>query len=235
MDKEQVGGANPAEEGLNPSGSETFQKGEGQTSGQEKPSVAELLKDPEASEIISKLVEEGVKREFQSNKDKRLDQVDKNATRLDKIEELMVGKGMDFSQAKATVLKEEKDLEIETKLNQLLENKPMETADTSDNWADRETAILGARNISPQDPEIVRFRRQFKTPEEYVEALPNRLWQLQTGITGGEGDASGGQGTPVVEDLEAEYQERLSKIPRGAVHQMNDLKAEYRKKGLNKW
>lgn len=46
---------------------------------------------------------------------------------------------------------------------------------------------------------------------------------------------AGGTGAVARPDLQAQYSEALSKIPRGSVEQIANLKSEFRKKGLEVW
>jgi len=221
-------------EGTDQSSQDTSGNESQQTSGQGQLSVEELLQSEAASKYIAEQVEKGVASEFQKNKDKRLQQVDDNKTEIQRIRELVEGKGLSFDEADAQIQSENRQIEIETKLNALIGDEAGGAGDTNKTWTERETAMLSGRGISPDNPELVRFRRSFDTPEEYVKALPDRLWQLQSGAKGDESGASGGQGSGVAsEDLQAEYDARIAGLSKPIPpHVLADTKAEFRKKGL---
>lgn len=202
-----------------------------QSSSQGTLDVAQLLADPTASELIDKMVDERVSKAFQSNKDKRLQKVDDNASRLDKIENKMEGNGMDYQTAKAEVLQEERDAKIDAAL-QSLETETVGSGDTQTDWTARETAILSGR-VDVNDPELRRFRNEFEDINEYLQALPNKVWQMQTRVQGDASGVAGGTGSAVDVDLKAEYDAELAALDKPIrPHVLADVKAKYRKKGL---
>lgn len=183
--------------------------------------------------LIDESVSDGVAKEFQSNKDKRFQ---KNEDELSRLRQLVEGKGMSFDDAEEVINQEVAMADLQTKLKQVLDGASTEDkGDTETSWADRQATILGQANIDPNDPELLRFRREFKEPAEYIAALPDKVWQMEGRPGGTEAGASGGEGQQVNVDLMAEYQAELAKIPRGQVSKISDLKAAYRKKNLEVW
>lgn len=213
----------------------TSQGEQQQTSSQDNQLVASLLESDVASGIISKLVEKGVASEFQKNKDKRLQQVDDNKSEITRLREKVEGKGMTFEDAEAQIQQENTQAEIQDQLAQVLQGKASDGDDTPKTWTEREAAILNSSAIDPRDPELKRFRDKFDDPDEYLKELPNKVWQMAKRPAGDEGSASGGQGTKVDEDLQAEYDKEMALIRRGDVKAITDLKKAYRKKGLEVW
>jgi len=230
MEKGMESGTPAEQEGTEQSIQETSGQQAERTSSQEAQSVAELLQSEEASGIVAGLVA----KEFQKNKDKRLADVPEIKSEVARLRELVEGKGMSFDEAEAQVGQEKRQAVIEGQLTEILANKATLPSDEGKSWIEREAAILGAKNVDQSDPEFIRFKREFDDPEKYLEALPDKVWQLQSRPTGTEGSASGGQGTQVNEDLEAEYNSRLALL-RGNVQGILALKKEMRGKGLDKW
>lgn len=219
-------------EGQNQSNSETSPGEHRQSSSQEAQLVASLLESKTASAILDKMVDERAAKYLQSNKDKRFQTVDDNTDRLDRLEALVDGKGMSFEDAKAQIQAEDRQSEIETTLNAILEGQAVGGSDIATDWTERETAILASQGINANDPELKRFKAKFDDPSEYIKQLPNKAWQMSTRPEAGEGSASGGQGTSVDEDLEAEYLKELATIRRGDIRAIDALKRKYRGLGL---
>ena len=183
--------------------------------------------------LIDQSVQDGVAKEFQSNKDKRFQ---KNEDELSRLRQLVEGKGMSFDDAEQVINQEDAMTDLQTKLAQVLDGTSTEdTGDTETSWADRQATILGQANIDPKDPELIRFKNEFKDPADYIAALPDKVWQMGIRPTGTEAGASGGEGKKVNVDLMAEYQAELAKIPRGQVGKINDLKKAFRAKNLEVW
>ena len=229
MEKGTVGQGTQGVEGQGVTNPETSQGEHLETSSQEKQLVAELLKSDAASEILDKMVEERASKYMQSNKDKRFQSQD---DRLERLESLVSGKGMSFEDAKAQIHREDEQAEIKEQLNQILSGQAGTGAVTPDNWTEREAAILASQGINANDPELRRFKAKFDDPTQYLKELPNKAWQMATRPEGSEGSASGGQGTSVDENLEAEYLKELAQIRRGDVRAIDALKRKYRGKGL---
>jgi len=214
-------------EGTGQSSQNTSQGEHQQSSSQDNQSVVELLKSEAASEAIAELVA----KEFQRNKDKRLRQVEDNVTEIQRLRELVEGKGMSFEDAEAQIQREDRDAKIETLAEQLLKGQAGQVADTNKPWTEREATILGGR-VQPSDPELKRFRNQFNSVDEYLAALPDKVWQMEKRPGASGASAAGGTGVVVHEDLEAKYLEELGQIRRGDVRSIDQLKRKYRKLGL---
>lgn len=206
-----------------------------ETSAQEKQLVASLLQSETASKLISDMVEQGVAKAFQSNKDKRLQQVDENKSEIQRIRELVEGKGLSFDDAEAQIRQENTQAEIQDKLATLLAGEADNAPDKGKLWTEREAAILASSGIDPKDPELKRFFEKFDSPEEYLKALPDKVFEMRKRPGGTEGSASGGQGTFVDEDLESEYKKEFAQIKPGNWRAIATLNKKYRAKGLEVW
>jgi len=235
MEKSTVGKGTQDVEGQGLSGSGTSQGEHLDTSAQEKQLVASLLESETASKLLDKMVEERAQKYMQSNKDKRLAQVEENKSRLDRLEELVEGKGMSFEDAKAQIQREDEQAEIKEQLARLLDGKAGKAGDDSGLWTERESAILASQGLDPKDPELIRFKAKFNDPEEYIRELPKKAFEMATRPGGSEGSASGGQGNVVKEDLESEYEKELAQIRRGDYRSIDRLKRKYRKLGYEVW